>query len=136
MEAMILQNGHRVVVFNDEARRRLAQANEAIRRVRQLGGLAAVSAVYIDAPRPLVLLRCAPPAPVLAAASGLHSKRLDDGRYQARCSAFGVDWGWIADVPATHVGTPAPAGGESQPGPRAAHPLFGGRVLRLVGDAA
>lgn len=98
MQTMIMQNGHRVVIFNEEATRRLALANEAIRRMRNRNGLPPVSAVYIDSPRPLVLLQAAPDESLINAASGLHSKRVDDARYQVRGTAFGVDWQWFAPL--------------------------------------
>ena len=96
MQTMIMQNGHRLAVFNEENVRRLATANEAIRHIRNRAILPAVSAVYIDDPRPVVLLQSEPDSFLICKATGLHSKKVGDDRYLVRGTAFGVDWQWFA----------------------------------------
>lgn len=102
MQILILEHGLPVRVFTDEARRRLALANQTIRHLRNRCDLPDVSAVYIDSAKPLILLHAEPPAFLLEKASSIYSHRQPDGEYAARCNAFDVEWGWISEYPAVY----------------------------------
>lgn len=140
MEAMILQNGARATVLNESSQARLATANAAIRAARQRFEPLRVTAVRIDGALPQVLLAHAPDPRLVEAMSGLHSRRLEPGLYQVRGTAFGVDWQWAATKPLLSIGPvhclpDEDAGVRNEDMETAASPLFGGRVLRLVGSA-
>jgi len=140
METKIMQQDSRLVVFNDQARHRLATANEAIRRIRVRGGLLRVSEVRLDSDHPLILLEGLPPEMLLDAGSGLHSRRIIDdpeGRFVVRCTAYGCDWSWLSAVPAVHVSRQAVQAEpvEVRSAPNVVHPMFGGQLLRTAGEA-
>lgn len=141
MQTAIMKNERRLVVFTEENCRRLAAANESIRRIRVRGGLLRVSEIHLDNDRPLIQLEGLPPEILLEASNGFHSRKIDgdaDGRYVVRCTAYGCDWSWFSAVPAVHVRKMEPRAALEPavlPDNVVVHPMFGGPLLRTAGDA-
>ena len=136
-----LESMARALVFNPEQTRRLALANEAIRRLRKFDTF---KVMYVDTttPRPIVIV--SEPLTDLAGRLGVScmaSRSADDG-YLVTITAYEVDWRWRQSEPGT-VQRHAVRGVDELAAPRVAvamsapvqsNALLGGATLRVVGE--